>query len=166
MPRRLAAFLVLACVATWAWLALGAGGGDDPAATAAIVAKLEATPATKALTADAVRRSRAATERARRMRAAGDEPHAKLADGVARQWALVGQALAQAAVTEKKAEQARRAAADAGDQVDRERALLEQQLAQNGRMVAELAELEDGGAPAPPPKKAPPKKAPTKGGKK
>ena len=113
-----------------------------------MIADLEKDAKTKELTQDAVARARAGLERARRMRTAGDDRHARLAEGLALEWARVGQTLVRAAEAEGKAQSARQASLDAGARVDRERAMVEQQLAENGRLQAELAKLEskDGGA--------------------
>ncbi len=119
---------------------------DDRASTEATLSALEKDPATKDITADAVKKSRDALERATRMRASGDDTHARLAEGIAHDWAEVGKELARAADLEKKAAQAHLSAQDAGAQTDRERAMLEQRVAENGRLVIEIAAFADGGA--------------------
>jgi len=118
---------------------------DDRASTEATLAALEKDPAAKDITADAVKKSRDALERATRMRAAGDDSHARLAEGIAHDWAEVGKELARAADLEKRATQAHLFAADASAQTDRERAMLEQRVAENGRLVIEIAALGDAG---------------------
>jgi hypothetical protein len=138
--------------------------GDERRATEAILAELEGHPAHKGLTQDLVKRSRAVAERAARMRAAGDETHARLADAVAREWAEAARELARAADVEARAAAARSGALDAGSQAERERALLEEGIAHNGRLRAEIEQVDrekaeqpartapigaDGGAPAP-----------------
>jgi len=125
-----------------------AGGGDDRSFTEGAITELESNPHTKELCADAIAKSRVALERGRRMRSAGDDRHARLADGLAREWINVAQELARADAVESKASAAREVASDAGAYVERERATLEQQLAENGRLQAELAKAEsrDGGA--------------------
>jgi hypothetical protein len=166
--KRALAFTV-ALVLGVASLALAAGG-DDTRATEAILSGLEADPAHKAVTQDLVKRSRAALERATRMRAAGDESHARLSDGVARAWADAAQDLARAADAEAKASAARLAAIDAGAVSERERALLEEGIAHNGRLRSQLEQVDrekneqpsrtstvaDAGAPQAPKKPAAP----------
>ena len=145
------AFLVLGALALATIVAFAAG--DDRSAAESTIADLERDPKTKELTADAVKRARTALERARRMHDAGDDRHARLAEGLALEWARVGETLVRAAQVESKAREARLSALDAGAKVDRERAMVEQQLAENGRLQSELSRLEtkDGGAPKTPP---------------
>ncbi len=120
---------------------------DDRATVEQGIAEIEKDPHEKELCADPLEKAKAAQERAKRMRVAGDEPHAKLADGLALEWLHVAQELARADALETHAHDARSLASDAGAHVERERATLEQQLAENGRLQAELAKLEskDGG---------------------
>ncbi len=126
---------------------LAAPGSDDRGSAESAIAELERNPHTKELCADPIAKSRFALERAHRMRIAGDDKHARLAEGLAFEWARVAQELARADAVETRAADARTIAADAGAQVERERAMLEQQLAENGRLQAELAKAEtrDGG---------------------
>ncbi len=149
VARTWALGLVLAVAAASA-LALAASS-DDRAAAEGAIASLEKDPHTKTLCAEPIAQTRAALERAHRMRVAGDDKHARLAEGLALEWAMVAQDLARADEAETRAATARAAATDAGARVERERALLEQQLAENGRLGAELAKIEgaprDGGAP-------------------
>ena len=121
---------------------------DEHSNTEQAIAEIEKDPHQKELCADPIAKAKAAMERARRMRTAGDEKHAKLADGLALEWTRVAQELARADALETRAQNARTLATDAGAQVERERATLEQQLAENGRLQAELAKTEskDGGA--------------------
>jgi len=125
-----------------------AAGTDDRAEAEGTLTQLESDAHTKALCADPIAKSRTALERAHRMRVAGDDKHARLAEGLALEWANVAKELARADAAETRAAAARSAANDAGASVERERALLEQQLAENGRLGAELAKIEagDGGA--------------------
>ena len=167
--RSLGALAVAVCVSGALGAVALAGNGDDLHVAESVVSELERDEAHKALTADTVKKARAALERARRMRAAGDESHAKLADGLAREWAETARDLVKAADAEQSAAQARRDAIDAGAQSERERALLEEGLARNGRLRAQLDDAEreaketnrtataalDGGAPGKKPKPAP-----------
>ncbi len=120
--------------ATMAW-------GDDRATTASTLDALDHDAVHKEAIAANVKRAKDAVERATRLRAAGDEAHARLADGLAREEAEGAEDLARAIDAEKAANDARRAATDAGVTGDRERALLEEGIARNGRLKAELAEI-------------------------
>lgn len=121
---------------------------DDRAAAESALAEIEAS-AQKELGQELVTRSRAALDRAARLRASGDEGHAKLADRVARRWAEAARDVVRAAVVEESAAAARRGATDAGARAERERALLEEAIAQSGRLRAQLesaAKASAGGA--------------------
>jgi hypothetical protein len=72
------------------------------------------------------------------MRAAGDDAHGRLADGLAREQAEAARDLVRAVDAEKKASNARQGAMDAGAQLEREQALLEETIARTGRLRAEL----------------------------
>jgi hypothetical protein len=115
--------------------------GDDRATTASILEELDRDAPHKALIATEVQRAKDAVERARRFRAAGDEPHARIADGLAREEAEAALDLAKAVDAERAADAARLAATDAGVVGERERALLEEGIARNGRLRAEIEEL-------------------------
>ena len=119
---------------------LAIAASSERQVTEATLQELEHDEAHKSLTADAVKQARAAIERATRMRAAGDEAHALLADGLAHTWAETGKDLVRTADAEKQAATARRDATDAGARSERERALLEEGIAQNGRLRAQLEE--------------------------
>jgi hypothetical protein len=111
--------------------------GDDRAAAEALVAPLlHATPAP--VTAEAVARASDALEQATRFRAAGDEAHAKAADGLAREWAETARDLALAAAAEAQAQDRKRQAIQAEAQLQRTRALVEDGIARLGRVRAEL----------------------------
>ena len=151
-----------------------AAGSDDRAAAEAVLREVEASPK-KDVAAEMTTRSRGALDRAAKLRAAGDEAHARLADGLAKTWAETARDVVRAVDVEEKAQTSRRAATDAGVLADRERALLEEGIAQSGRVRAQLEAVEreskeqpartsaaanadtDGGSPRP---KAP-KAAPT-----
>jgi hypothetical protein len=126
-----------------------ADSADDHASATAIVAQLEhdGDASHAAVTAEAVGNAKNALERAVRMRAAGDEPHAKAADGLALEWAETGRDLAKAADAETKADELRKKAVDAQAQLERTRALVEEGIARVGRLKAELEEA--GRAPHP-----------------
>lgn len=111
--------------------------GDDRAVAETTLREIETLPK-KDVAADFVARARASLERATRMRAAGDEAHARLSDRTARAWADAARDSAKAAETEESAATARVSATDAGLTADRERALLEEAIAQSGRLRAQL----------------------------
>jgi hypothetical protein len=148
---------------------------DDRGSAEAILKELEASPK-KEIAQEMIGRAKTALDRAARMRSAGDESHARIADGVAKTWAEAARDTVRAVEVEERAANARRAATDAGVQAERERALLEEAIAQAGRVRAQLEGLQregkeqpaktslqgaDGG-PSSPPKKpgaAPPSSA-------
>jgi hypothetical protein len=152
---------------------LRAAGPDDASSTEAVLREVEASPK-KDVTAEMIARSRAALDRAKKLRAAGDEPHARLADGLAKTWAEAARDVLRAVDVEERAQAARRSATDAGVLAERERALLDEGIAQAGRLKAQLDTLEreskeqpartsaaansdtDGGAPKPKAPKTPP----------
>ena len=119
-----------------------AAGNDDRATAEALVAELDHDAVHKPLIEGTVEKARTALERGTRMRSAGDEAHARLADGLAREWAETARDLAKAADAEKQANDARRDALDAGAQLDRERTMLEEGVTRTGRLRAELKEAE------------------------
>jgi hypothetical protein len=131
--KRIVWLVVLAGLAAepWAW-------ADDHADAVALVGQLEQDAAHKGVTADAVAKAKDALERAQRMRAAGDEAHAKAADGLALEWAQAGRDLAKAVDAEQSAAELRRKAVDAQAQLERSRAMVEEALASVGRLQAEL----------------------------
>lgn len=140
--RRFAGLLVAVLFGGLVAMPLAIASGDPRKATETTLDELEHDPAQKALTEDAVKRARAAMERATRMRAAGDEVHALLLDGLAQYWAEAGKDLVRAAAAEKQSATARRDATDAGAHAERERALLEEGIAQNGRLRAQVDAVE------------------------
>jgi colicin import membrane protein len=144
---------------------------DDHAAAEALVQQLEHDTAHTVVTADAVASAKGALERAIRLRAAGDEAHAKAADGLALEWAQTGRDLAKAADAEATAAELRRKAVDAQALLERTRAQVEEGIAHVGRLRTQLQEAEKGGKvephvavevhegdPLPPRKKVPGKK--------
>jgi hypothetical protein len=122
-------------------LGLGFGAsarGDERSNTVALLALLEKDTAHGPLIADDVKQARDALERATRMHDANDEKRARLAEGLAAEWAQVARDLVRAAEAEGAATDARLAANDAGAHADRERSLLEEGIARQGRLRAEL----------------------------
>jgi hypothetical protein len=123
-------------------LLASAGPRDDRAATESALAPFDTEGGVSPVVREPVRRARDLLERGRRMRVAGDDAHARLAEAAALEWARVAQDLVRSADAEANAQGARLKALDASAAAERERAMLEQQLAQNGRLQAELRALE------------------------
>jgi hypothetical protein len=139
-PRaRLVALATL--VTALAVAALATAAPDDRTATEETLREVERSPK-KDVAAEMTARSRAALERAAKLRATGDEAHARLADGLARTWAEAARDVLRAVEIEEKSQAARRAATDAGLVAERERALLEEGTAQSGRLRAQLESTE------------------------
>ena len=139
-PRlRLAALAVVVAALTVG--AVAAAAPDDRTATEEALRDVERSPR-KDIAAEMTTRSRAALERAEKLRAAGDEPHARLAEGLAKTWAEAARDVLRAVEVEERSQMARRAATDAGSVAERERALLEEGTAQSGRLRAQLASAE------------------------
>lgn len=111
---------------------------DEHAAASALVATLAQDKAHAAVLADVLAKAKDALERATRMRTAGDEAHAKAADGLAYEWAETGRDLVKAADSEAAASELRRKAIETQAQLDRQRALVEEGVASVGRLRAEL----------------------------
>ena len=136
--KRLVWLVTLAVAVGGTLAAEPAARADDQADAVALVAELAQDAVHRGVTADAVARARDALERGQRMRAAGDEAHAKAADALALEWAQMGRDLAKAVDAEQSAAELRRKAMDAQAQLERSRALVEEALASVGRLQAEL----------------------------
>jgi len=140
--RRLVAACLLGAVAAALVVCFGStqasATGDDTAVTQAIVKDLEADKEHLSLVEGALARSKKASATATDFRAKGDEAHAKVADGLAREWAEFGKELVDVAVLEGRAGAAHFAARDAGARSERERALLEEGIARVGRLRTQL----------------------------
>lgn len=117
-------------------VASAASEGDRATAEAGL-REVEAS-SQRAAAAELIARSRSALDRAVKLRATGDEAHARLAEQLAKTWADAAREVVHAAVIEGRAEAARRNATDAGVVAERERALLEEGVAQSGRLRAQL----------------------------
>jgi multidrug efflux pump subunit AcrA (membrane-fusion protein) len=117
-----------------------ATGQEVDSTAAALVAKLEADTVHRPVTADAVAQAKEALERAVRFHGAGDERHAKAAEGLAREWVETARDLARAADSEAAASDLRKKATDAQARLERVRALVEAGIARVGRLRAELDE--------------------------
>lgn len=113
-----------------------------------------------------LQKSKDALDRARDMRASGDTRHAPLLDRLAQIWADAARDLAAAIEAEAKAQAAQKKSLELREQVENERALLEENIARRNRAQAELKRAQEELAarpPAPPPRE---KKATKKGGAK
>jgi len=153
MASRRSATHVAACLALLGLTAPRAARADDRSAAVAILLTLEHGPSALgavkspgsasplAPTDDAVTRAHDALERATRMRNAGDEGHARVAEGLALEWAAAAQDRARTTAAETKARDAELSLVDANARVERERSLLEEAIARRGRLTAELAHL-------------------------
>ncbi len=115
---------------------------DDRAVAEAIVARLQADEASAATTAEALAHARDALQRADRLRGVRDEAHARLADGLARDWAEAAEAIVRAAESEARAAAVVQNATDEQTKVERTRALVEEGVARVGRLRAQLDEAE------------------------
>ncbi len=116
--------------------------GDDRSSILALLSLLEKDTAHAALIADDLKQVRDALERATRMRDANDQKHAHLTEALAAEWVQLAADTVRAAEAERTATEIRLAANDAGGSADRERALLEEAIAHQGRLRAELDGLE------------------------
>ncbi len=117
----------------------GIARADDRAAVQAILTALDASQ--PGSTDDAIKQTKDALERATRMRVAGDVEHARIADGLALEWARLAWDRARTEATEKAAHASQLAAIEAAARVEREQALLEESITRSGRLRAELAAL-------------------------
>lgn len=119
-----------------------AEAASDGESAESLLKTLEANPVEAAATADTRKRARTAIERARRFRESGDDARARIADGLALRAAELARDQARTLRAERATADSLRAAEDAGAQVDRERALVEEAIAQAGRLRAQLEALE------------------------
>jgi hypothetical protein len=122
-----------------------AQAGGDHAAAEALVLQLDHDAAHAALTADALAGARNALERATRLRAAGDETHARAADGLALEYAQTARDVARAADAEAKAAELRHKAVETQAQLERTRAQIEEGIAHVGRLRAQIEEADQAG---------------------
>jgi hypothetical protein len=117
-------------------LVAGAALADDRTMASEVLSTLD-----PAFVDDSVKQAKDALERGTRMRNAGNAEHARLAEGLALEWAGVARDRAKMAAAEKEARAVERKAIDEAAHVERERALLEEAIARSGRLRAELAVL-------------------------
>lgn len=112
--------------------------GPDPAAEAqSLLSKLEA-PETRSLVQAPVAKAKAAQERAKSARGAGDLQHATELDALALTWAKVADDLRKTAESEKKLADVQKAVADLEQKAVRTQALIEQTIARRGRAEQNL----------------------------
>jgi hypothetical protein len=114
--------------------------GDDRTIAQALVAALEHDSAHASVLAEPLARARDAVEQAARLRAVGDEAHARAADGLAREWAETGRDLARASDAEQQAADSRKKALESQARLSRTRTLVEEAIARVGRLSAEIAQ--------------------------
>ncbi len=120
---------------------------SDRAIAEQILATMGSSSAERTMARAPLDESKHALERAAGARRSGDARHAEQLEGLAREWAETARDLARAAAAEADAAALELAAADAGVQAERARALLEETIARRGRAEAELAKLSsDAGA--------------------
>lgn len=137
--------LSLAAVAIGAsltFVGIASAKDDDRAVAESALREAEGTARGKELAKEPIQRAREALERAQRLRDVRDEPRARLCDGLARTWAETARDVVKAADLEARAGAVRANASDAGAQVERERAQLEEGLGQQGRLRAQLEAIE------------------------
>jgi hypothetical protein len=113
-------------------------GSDDHAVASAMIQQLAQDTTHTAITAATLTRASEALERATRLRGAGDETHARAADGMAREWAETARDLVRSVDAEAAAADLRRRAVEAQARVERTRALVEEAIARVGRLTSEL----------------------------
>ncbi|MCS6899308.1 MAG: hypothetical protein RMJ98_06375 [Myxococcales bacterium] len=117
----------------------------------------------KAAVASEVRKAQEALERARGTRASGDARHSQLLERLAQLWTEVARDILTAIEAEEKARTAQRTLLDTQEQIERERALLEENLARRSRAQLELKRAQEEAASKPP--LPPPKEQGSKGNK-
>jgi hypothetical protein len=139
---------VAGMAAAWSLMATTpaqAQAGGDHAAAEAMVLQIEHDTGHATVTGDALSSVKNALERATRMRAAGDETHARAADGLALEWAQTARDVARAVDAEGRAAELRHKALDAQSQLERLRAQVEEGIAHVGRLRAQLEEADRAG---------------------
>jgi hypothetical protein len=112
--------------------------GDDRTVALALVTELDHDSTHPSAIAEPLARAKDAIEQATRLRAVGDEAHARAADGLAREWAETGRDLARASATEQQAADMRRKALESQARLSRTRTLVEEGIARVGRLSAEI----------------------------
>ncbi len=134
--------LVSAAGAATVVSARAATASSGPGAAPERLSRLEADEAHRTLTAGYVTRAKLGLARAEKLRAAGDEADAVVAERGALTWLDAAETLAQSVDCENEAASLELGALDAGARAERERALLEEALGNAGRRRAELQRIE------------------------
>lgn len=148
---------------------LFAGQGQAQAPEAAPPAEPASTPPAAPPNAGELKKAQAAQERARDMRASGDARHAQLLEQLAQIWTEAARELLAAIDAESRAQAAQKKALELREQIENERALLEENIARRSRAQGELRKAQeeaDARPLAPPPKEKNKKGKGGKGGKK
>ncbi|MGH7272081.1 MAG: hypothetical protein ACREJ3_16750 [Polyangiaceae bacterium] len=128
-----------------------ADSADDHATAQGLVTLLGKDTVHRAVLASSLESASAALERATRMRVAGDDAHALIAEGLALEWAETARDLALAADAEEATRKLSRKALEEEAQLERSRAQVAEGIVRVGRLRAK--------APAPPePRDARPRK--------
>jgi hypothetical protein len=118
----------------------------DPAAqTQLLLTKLDA-PETRSVVQDPVAKAKAAQQRARNARGAGDLQHATELDELALTWAQVADDLVRAAAAEKQLADLQKTVTDLEQKAVRTQALIEQTIARKGRAEQNLNNEAEPGA--------------------
>ena len=148
------------CVLLMLAIPLGAALAEatsDKMVAEQILAALPSSSSASQLTRAPAQDAKRALDRAAGARRSGDAVHGEMLEGLAREWAETSRDLLRAAAVEADASAVSASAADAVNQAERSRALLEEAIARRGRAEAELEKLSaDAGlfpskpAPAPP----------------
>jgi hypothetical protein len=163
LPAAFAFSAALSTLAVPGFQPLAHAAGPDPAAEAqSLLNKLDA-PETRSLVQAPVDKAKAAQERAKSARGAGDLQHATELDALALTWAKVADDLRRTAESEKKLADVQKAVADLEQKAVRTQALIEQTIARRGRAEQNL---KNAAPTASPPRKneaAPPSKDSGKG---
>ena len=147
--------------------ALADRSSPDRTATNQLLTQLQtdSQPAASAV-ALPLRQARAALTRADQAASSGDLTHARLLEGLAREWAELALDSSRAAQAVSDAGALQRSAADAALRVERARAMLDELAIRKARAQGELDRLReqaDAGTALPPARKPPSKPTPRKG---
>jgi hypothetical protein len=147
------------------WLsqaALAQPVADRHAAAEALLTQLEATPETRALAKDQIKRGRHALERARRARASGDHTHGVQLETLAVELGESGRDLLRTAKAEQSLSELETRTRELEARAVRARALVEQTVARRGRAAEQLSRVQAERAPPAAATTARPKTSPPK----
>jgi hypothetical protein len=127
------------------WLsqsALAQPVADRRASAEALLTQLEATPETRALARDQIKRGRHALERARRARGSGDHVHGAELEALALELGESGRDLLRTAKAEQSLSELETRTRELEARAVRARALVEQTVARRGRAAEQLARVQ------------------------